>query len=152
MSPDHILRLRFRDWLIEHALEPEIADAILETMPPFEWSDIARRHEMSDGFSSVEEQFKAVDARFEQVDARFEQVEARLGRVETRLDSVDHRLDQLASAMTAGFTAVNARIDELGSSLQAMSRAISIGAVSLGLSVFLAIATTLVVALADSGA
>jgi hypothetical protein len=138
MSPDHILRLRFRDWLIEHALEPEIADAILETMPPFEWSDIARRHEMSDGFSSVEEQFKTGDAR--------------LGRVETRLDSVDHRLDQLASAMTAGFTAVNARIDELGSSLQAMSRAISIGAVSLGLSVFLAIATTLVVALADSGA
>ena len=61
-DPNH--RERFRQFLIDHDLPADVADAILESMPPFDWSDIARRSEMN--------------ARFDRIDGRFDRVDERL--------------------------------------------------------------------------
>ncbi len=33
-------RLQFRQWLLDHDLEPEVAHAVLESVPPFNWSQL----------------------------------------------------------------------------------------------------------------
>ena len=56
-------RQAYRRWLIEHDLQPTVADAILETMPPFDWSNIARNDEMQERFTAVDRRFDAVEGR-----------------------------------------------------------------------------------------
>jgi hypothetical protein len=50
MPSDHDFRLQFREWLIQHDLAEPVADAILESLPPFDWSDIARKSETNARF------------------------------------------------------------------------------------------------------
>ena len=125
MPSEYEFRLRFRTWLLDHDLEPEVADAILETMPPFDWSNIARRDEVlrrDEGALRVD-----VDRRFDGVDRRLDHVDAELMalRTDVRTMSSDlrkftmdfHRMSQAivmsmvgmaitlaVFAVTAGFT------------------------------------------------
>lgn len=93
MTPEQDARLRFRQWLIDHELEPEVAYAILESMPPFDWSEIARRDEMLLRFSDVEQRFNDVDQRFNDVDQRFDVMDQRFNAVDQRFNDVDARLE-----------------------------------------------------------
>jgi outer membrane murein-binding lipoprotein Lpp len=145
MLSDHELRLRFRGWLVEQALEPEIADAILETMPPFNWSEIARRGEIAEQFSEVNAQFTRVDDRFTGVDARFDKIDTRLDTLTVRVDELNTSFQALAGTMANGSIAINQRIDTLSAHVQTMSRAVAVGAVSVTLSLFLAIVSMVIV-------
>jgi len=106
-------RQQFHQWLIDHDLRPALAAAILETMPPFDWSNIARRDEMLDRFAGVDRQFISVDARFKTVDTRLNGVETRLSSVETRLTGVETRLTKVED----GLLHVGLRIDALNHTL-----------------------------------
>ena len=138
LTPDH--RQAYRRWLIERDLQPEVADAILETMPPFDWSNIARSDTVDQRFDAVDQRFDAVDQRFKGVDQRFDAVDQRFDAVERRLDegerrlgAIDGRLDRLDGRMELvegrlgrvedGLVVVGTRLDGLHQSF--MSGAIS---------------------------
>ncbi len=87
-------RLRFRTWLIEHDLDEETADAILESMPPFDWSDIARSTEMNRQFERIDERFERMDERFVRIDEKFDRIE---GRMDSRFDGLQTQISSLAS-------------------------------------------------------
>ena len=93
MTPEQDARLRFRQWLIDHELDPEVAYAILESMPPFDWSEIARRDEMLLRFSDVDQRFNDVDRRFDTVDQRFNAMDRRFDTVDAQLEGVGAKLD-----------------------------------------------------------
>ena len=111
MTPEQDARLRFRQWLIDHDLEPAVAYAILETMPPFDWSEIARRDEMLLRFRDVDKRFEAVDKRFDEVDKRFDEVDK-------RFDDVSAKIDGLAAGVYAQIEGLTANIDGLRSNVE----------------------------------
>jgi hypothetical protein len=43
---DESKRIRFHQWLITHDLEHEVADAILSSMQPFDWHELATRSDI----------------------------------------------------------------------------------------------------------
>jgi len=113
-------RQQFHQWLIDHDLRPALAAAILETMPPFDWSNIARRDEMLDRFAGVDRQFISIDQRFNTVDSRLTGVETRVTTVETRLTGVETRLTGVETRLTKvedGLLHVGLRIDALNHTL-----------------------------------
>lgn len=46
MSFDEPHRLRFHEWLVELGLAPDTADAILRSMPPDDWHQLATRADL----------------------------------------------------------------------------------------------------------
>jgi len=106
-------RQQFHQWLIDHDLRPGLAAAILETMPPFDWSNIPRRDEMLDRFAGVDTRFIGVDSRLTNVESRLTNVETRLTGVETRLTGVETRLTKVED----GLLHVGLRIDALNHTL-----------------------------------
>ena len=42
----HQQRLRFLAWMIEHGLDEETADAILMSMSPFDWHELATKKDL----------------------------------------------------------------------------------------------------------
>jgi len=81
------IRIKFREWLIDQRLDPETAYGILESVPPYDWSLIARRDEMN-------ERFDRVETRIDQFDAKLDRVASDLGG---RIDGIGGRLDGFAS-------------------------------------------------------
>lgn len=110
MTPEHDARLRFRQWLIQHDLEPEVAYAILETMPPFDWSEIARRDEMLLRFGDVDQQFKAVDRQFEAVNQRLDGMDHRFDGLQARFGGLEAKFDGLQSAIEGQLVAMEGRL------------------------------------------
>ena len=110
MNPEQDARLRFRQWLIDHELEPEVAYAILESMPPFDWSEIARRDEMLLRFSDVEQRFNDVDQRFNDVDQRFNETDRRFDAVDARLEGVGAQLEGNRSVFEGQLLAMEGRL------------------------------------------
>ena len=64
-------------------------------MPPYDWTNIARRDEML-------ARFDGVDRRFERLEDRLGFVETRLGKVEDGLVHVGTRIDALNHTFTVG--------------------------------------------------
>lgn len=106
LTPDH--RHAYRRWLIEHDLQPEVVDAILETMPPFDWSNIARRDEVA-----TKDELRALDQRVGRVELRLEGVEQRLDAVDDRLGRVERHVERLDGRMVVMNDSLNGRIDTL---------------------------------------
>ncbi len=82
-------------------------------MPPFDWSNIARRDEMLDRFTGVDRQFISIDRQFISIDQRFNTVDTRLTGVETRVTGVETRLTKVED----GLLHVGLRIDALNHTL-----------------------------------
>jgi len=61
--------------MVEHDLDEETVDAILESMPPFDWSDIARKDDMDAGFGRVDERFDTLSFR---MDTRFDGLQTQI--------------------------------------------------------------------------
>ena len=58
---------------LRKVLGEEVADIMMEYMPPIGWSDVARKPDID----RLEQRLDHVDQRFEQIDQRFEQVDKR---------------------------------------------------------------------------
>ncbi|MEZ5165487.1 MAG: hypothetical protein R2695_02985 [Acidimicrobiales bacterium] len=84
MTPEEA-RLQFRQWLIDHDLEADVAHAILESMPPFDWSEIARQRDVE----AINARFDAIDTQFEGMRSLFDatrlSIEAQMVAMEGRL-------------------------------------------------------------------
>ena len=47
MAIDERIRLRIRQWFMEQVDDEEMADAIMESMPPVEWSELVTKHDLA---------------------------------------------------------------------------------------------------------
>ena len=63
------IRIKFREWLIEQELDPETAYGILESVPPYDWSLIARRDEMNERFDRIDSMSGRLDGFVDQMAA-----------------------------------------------------------------------------------
>jgi hypothetical protein len=121
MPLDERSRLTFHAWLVDHDLDAEVASAILGVMPPFDWHEIPKKHDLYLRFEDVDRRFEQVDRRFEQVDRRFQQVDRRFEQVDRRFEEIDRRFDHVDARfdhVDARFDHVDARFDVLGRSIE----------------------------------
>ena len=47
MAIDERIRLRIRQWFMQQVDDEEMADAIMESMPPVEWSELVTKHDLA---------------------------------------------------------------------------------------------------------
>ena len=94
MPADERTRLRIRQHFVE-LMNEELADAIMESMPPIPWSEIATKSDLTALEQRVDARFRQVDDRFEQVNDRFDQVDGRLDLIDGRFRQNDDRFDQM---------------------------------------------------------
>ena len=47
MPIDERIRLRIRQWFMQQVDDEEMADAIMESMPPVEWSELVTKHDLA---------------------------------------------------------------------------------------------------------
>lgn len=87
MPADERTRLQIRQHFIE-LMNEELADAIMESMPPVPWPEIATTRDLA----ALETRF---DARFDQMDTRLEQIDGRFDLVDGRFTQTDDRFDQM---------------------------------------------------------
>ncbi len=92
-------REQYRQWLLDRELQPDVAAAILESMPPFDWSEIARRSDLAEVEGRLDKRLDGVDKRLNGVDKRLDGIDTRLDRMDTRLDGMGARLDLVDSQL-----------------------------------------------------
>jgi hypothetical protein len=109
MSVDERTRLAIRSWFAEQ-LNDDLADAIMESMPPIEWTDVATkddlalmgrelraetaelRAEMHLGFAAVSNEFAAVSNEFAAVSNEFAVVHKELAGIHKELAGIHKEL------------------------------------------------------------
>lgn len=82
---------------LRKVLGEEVADTMMEYMPPIGWSDVARKSDID----RLEQRLNHVDQRFEQIDQRFEQIDKRFDQIDKRFDQVDKRFAGLVGGLWA---------------------------------------------------
>ncbi len=91
MPTDEPTRFRLHRRLSE-LLEPDLADAMMESMPPLPWDQLATKADIT----ALEPRFDAIDRRFAEVDRRFAAVDERFdlltAHIDGRLESLEGRL------------------------------------------------------------
>ncbi|MFQ5557571.1 MAG: hypothetical protein ACE5GB_08715 [Acidimicrobiales bacterium] len=132
MIPEPEARTLFRRWLIDHDLQPEVAHAILGSMSPPDWSQVARRDEVDARFDQVDARFEQIDARFEQIDARLDLIDGRFGLMEGRIGRLENRVEQL-----------DTRYGELSTRLDGLNRTFVVVGLTLSVTMVLGFATTI---------
>jgi len=147
MTSQYGSRLRFRKWMTERDLDEETADAILESMPPFDWSDIARKGDMDASFDRVDQRFATVDQRFATVDERFDKIDERFDKIDERFQRADERFDTLSFRMDTRFDGLQTQISSLASDFHAMSRAVVLAVMAMAVTLAVLVLTVGVAAL-----
>jgi hypothetical protein len=69
-------------------LGDEVAEDLMDSLPPFDWTQIATKDDiryLDAKFEVFDERFKLIDKRFDLVDQRFELLETKLGTKMLRL-------------------------------------------------------------------
>ena len=100
MPTDENTRLRIRQYLIE-LMDEEAADAILESMPPIPWTELATKDDLARLESKIDLRFNAIDNQFVGIAPvhrhrhRFAGIDDRLDRFDRRFDHMDLRFDQI---------------------------------------------------------
>ena len=85
MAIDERIRLRIRQWFMQQVDDEEMADAIMESMPPVEWSELVTKHDLA---------LTTRELRAEMGELRVElRTEMRQLRVELRTEMSELRTD-----------------------------------------------------------
>ena len=85
---DERTRLRIRQWFMQQVDDEEMADAIMESMPPVEWSELATKHDLT--LTTRELRSEMGQVRVEKAQIRVEMGEL---RVELKTEMNDLRTD-----------------------------------------------------------
>ncbi len=94
MPIDESSRLRFHRWLLQHDLDEQVADAILASMPPYDWHELATKADLQ----ALEHR---IDHRFELIEMRLDHHSERFAGIDKRLDGFDTRLAGMAQEIRA---------------------------------------------------
>ena len=86
--PDDRTRLRLHQRLTE-LLEPDLADAMMESMPPMPWDELATKADIA----ALDPRFEAIDRRFEAIDRRFDLLTEHFdAKLDSKIDALEGRL------------------------------------------------------------
>ncbi len=95
-------------------------------MPPFDWSDIARKSEMNLRFGRIEDKFVRVDEKF---------------------DRIDERLDRMDTKLNNRFDGLQVQITTLASDFHTMSRAVVLSVMAMAVTLAVLVLTVGITAL-----
>ena len=84
----------------------EVADTMMEYMPPVGWSDVARKSDID----RLDLRLDQIDKRLDQVDVRFDQIDKRFGQIDKRFSGLVGALWALGGIMATGFFGLGAAI------------------------------------------
>ncbi len=84
---------------LKKALGDDMADKLINHLPPSKWSDFARQSDMLARFDDMEGRFRLVDQKFDLIERRFEQIDRRFEQIDQRLDLLDQRIDRVDLAI-----------------------------------------------------
>lgn len=84
---------------LKKALGDDMADKLINHLPPSKWSDFARQSDMLARFDDMEGRFRLVDQKFDLIERRFEQIDRRFEQIDQRLDLLDQRIDRVELAI-----------------------------------------------------
>lgn len=87
---------------LQKVLRDDMANILMEHLPPSGWSDVARRQDLE----MIELRLEGVERRFEGVDRRFEGVDRRFDEMERRFDYMDRRINILDGRMKLMITGI----------------------------------------------
>ena len=134
MPTDERTRLRIRQYLID-LMDEEAADAIMDSMPPIPWTQLATK----DDIAALAIRIEGVDDRLDTLTLRVDQtssdlqeltrtVAAQGASLGTRMDGISERMDGISE-----------RMDGIGTRMNELGRAVTIGAatVAVTLAVFM---------------
>ncbi len=152
MPADEKTRLRIRQYLTE-LIDEEAADAIMESMPPIAWTELATKagvgrldgrldtltlrvgqnsSDIQELTRTVSEQGVSLGARIDGLGDRLDQRIDDLGdRLDRRIDGVSERMDGVSERMDS----IGARMDDLGVQMGQLGRAVTIGAATMALTI-----------------
>ena len=98
---------------LRKVLGVEVADIMMEYMPPVGWSDVARKSDidrLEQRFINVDQRFETIDQRFKTIDQRFEQIDKRFDQIDKRFAGLVGGLWALGTITAAGFFGLGAAI------------------------------------------
>lgn len=73
---------------LQRVLRDDMANILMEHLPPSGWSDVARRQDLE----MIELRLDGVERRFEGVDRRFDEMERRFDYMDRRINILDGRM------------------------------------------------------------
>lgn len=111
-------RLRMRT-KFDEIFGPTVAGDLMESLPPFDWTQIATKDDLDRGLAIVNERIANFDRKF---DGRFD-------NVERRLDLMDQRFGQIDREIASLDTKVDKRFDTLEKSINSK---VAVAAVTFG--------------------
>lgn len=85
--------------VLRKVMGEEVADTMMEYMPPFGWADVARKSDID-----------RLDQRLDHVDQRLEQIDMRFGQVDKRFSGLVGGMWALGGIMATGFFGLGAAI------------------------------------------
>ena len=77
-------RFRMRASLGEQ-LGDEVAEDLMDSLPPFDWTQIATKDDIRHLDAKFDKQFELIDKQFEVIDRRFDLIDQRFELLETKL-------------------------------------------------------------------
>jgi len=121
-------RLRMRT-KFDEIFGPTVAGDLMESLPPFDWTQIATKDDLDRGLANVNERIANIDQKF---DGRFDNVERRLDLMDQRFDGIDRRfetVDKRFDTIDRQFETVDKRFDTLEKSINSK---VAVAAVTFG--------------------
>jgi hypothetical protein len=98
---------------LKKALGDDMADKLINHLPPSKWSDFARQSDMLARFDDMDGRFRLVDQKFDLIERRFEQWERRIDRLENRIRVLTGFMITVGLALTVMFVQLNMSIAAL---------------------------------------
>ena len=115
---------------LRDTLGDNVADTLMEHLPPTGWGDVARTrdidrlegsfHRLENRFDLLENHFDLLEGRVERLENRIERLEGRVERLENRIEQLENRFERLevrVERLEARFELLHAEFYELRSDL-----------------------------------
>ena len=90
-------RLRMRP-KFDEIFGPTVAGDLMESLPPFDWTQIATKDDLDRGLANVNGRFDNVERRLDLMDQRFGQIDREIASLDTK---VDKRFDTLEKSINS---------------------------------------------------
>ena len=98
-------RLRMRT-KFDEIFGPTVAGDLMESLPPFDWTQIATKDDLDRGLANVNGRIANVERRLDLMDQRFGQIDRRFETVDKRFDTLEKSINSkvAVAAVTFGAT------------------------------------------------
>jgi hypothetical protein len=109
---------------LKDVLGEQVANTMINHLPPSGWTDVARKSDMDQRFDFVDQRFEAIDRRFEAIDRRFEVIDRRFEAIDRRFDLIDQRFELLERRLAERFEAIDQRFEMIDQRFRGITAAL----------------------------